>query len=113
MAYRVALLGAGKLGRTHARHWAAIPEAEVVGVYDTHADTAEEMGVGTAYSDFDALIRQAGPDIVDICTPTPSHREYIEKAARAGMAIFVEKPLARTLEDCDAIVAAVETAKVP
>lgn len=113
MSYRIALLGAGKLGRTHARHWAAIPEAEVVGVYDTHADAAEEMGVGTAYGDFDALIRQAGPDIVDICTPTPSHREYIEKAARAGMAIFVEKPLARTLEDCDAIVAAVETAKVP
>lgn len=113
MPYRVALLGAGKLGKTHARHWASIPEAEVVGVYDTHPGAAQELGVGTAYSDFDALLRQAGPDIVDICTPTPSHRDYIEKAARAGMAIFVEKPLARTLEDCDAIVTAVEAAMVP
>lgn len=113
MAYRVALLGAGKLGRTHARHWAAIPEAEVVGVFDIHPESAQGVGVGTAYGDFDTLIRQAGPDIVDICTPTPSHREYIEKAARAGMAVFVEKPLARTLEDCDAIVAAVEAAKTP
>lgn len=113
MTYRVALLGAGKLGRTHARHWAAIPDAEIVGVYDIHSDLAEGVGVGEVFPDFDTLLQQARPDIVDICTPTPSHREYIEKAAQAGKAIFVEKPLARTEEDCDAIVAAVEKAGVP
>ena len=113
MPYRVAILGAGKLGRTHARHWAAIPQAEIVSILDTHLETAQSLGLGTSYDHFDALLRETQPDIVDICTPTPSHRAYIEQAAAAGAAIFVEKPLARTMADCDAIVAAVERTNVP
>ncbi len=114
MPYRVAILGAGKLGKTHARHWAAIPEAAVVAALDTHREAAQTLAPGvTGYDDFGVLLRDAAPDIVDICTPTPSHRASIEQAAADGKAIFVEKPLARTLEDCDAIVNAVERAGVP
>ena len=111
MPYKVAIIGAGKLGKTHARHWAAIPDVEVVAALDTHVGTDNQMG--SAYTDWDQMLREARPDIIDICTPTPTHREYIELAAAAGKAVFVEKPLARTLEDCDKIVAAVERSGIP
>lgn len=102
MSYRVAIIGAGTMGREHARQWASIPDAEVVGVL---AESGE--------SGWDALLRQTRPDIVDVCVPTAGHREYVERAASAGKAIFVETPLARTLADCDAMAAAVERAGVP
>lgn len=111
MTYRVALIGAGHIGGRHARQWAALDGAEVVGVLDPDGGAASALG--TAYADWDALINQARPDIIDICAPTTLHREYAERAASAGKAVFVEKPLARTLADCDAIVEAVARANVP
>jgi len=111
MTYRVALIGAGNIGEVHARQWALLPAVEIVGVLDPRTDAAEALGA--AYSEWEALLSEAKPDIVDICVPTPLHREYVELAAAAGLAIFVEKPLGRTIEECDAIVAAVEKAGVP
>ena len=111
MTYRVALIGAGNIGEVHARQWALLPDAEIVGVLDPRSDAAAALG--TAYSDWEALLAEARPDVVDICVPTPLHRQYVELAAAAGLAIFVEKPLGRTLAECDAIVAAVEKAGVP
>ena len=111
MTYRVALIGAGTMGSVHARHWNSVPGAELVGVLDPRVDAAR--AAGPAFTDWNTLLSEAKPDIVDICTPTPFHREYLERAAAAGKAIFVEKPLTRTLADCDAMVAAVEKAGVP
>ncbi len=111
MTYRVALIGAGNIGRVHARHWNRLPGAEIVGILDPREDAAHALG--SPFTDWDALLTQTQPDIVDVCTPTPLHREYVEKAAAAGKAVFVEKPLARTLADCDALIAAVERAGVP
>ena len=111
MTYRVALIGAGTMGSVHAQHWKAMPGAELVGVLDPRTEAAR--AAGPKFSDWDTLLSQAKPDIIDICTPTPFHREYVERAAAAGKAIFVEKPLTRTLADCDAMVATVERAGVP
>ncbi len=111
MTYRVAIIGAGVMGNTHARHWGRVPGAEIVGALDLSLDAAQ--AVGPAFTDWNTLLSEAKPDIVDVCTPTPLHREYVERAAAAGKAIFVEKPLARTLEDCDAMLAAVERTGVP
>jgi len=118
MTYRVAVIGAGTMGGEHERQWASVEGAEVVGVL---AESREEAGRAAeaagcpafGQGEFDALLRQTRPDIVDVCVPTPFHREYVERAAAAGKAVFVEKPLARTLADCDAIVEAVERAGVP
>lgn len=111
MTYRVALIGAGAIGCVHARHWNRLPGAEIVGALDPREEAAR--AAGPAFSDWNTLLSAAKPDIVDVCTPTPLHREYVEKAAAAGKAIFVEKPMARTLADCDAMIAAVERAGVP
>lgn len=118
MTYRVALIGAGTMGGEHRRQWAAVPGVEVVGVLAESREEARRTAEAAACpafgrDEFDALLRQTKPDIIDVCVPTPLHREYVERAAAAGKAVFVEKPLARTLEDCDAIVQAVERANVP
>jgi UDP-N-acetylglucosamine 3-dehydrogenase len=111
MSYRVALIGAGTMGGVHATQWSTIREADVVGVLDPRGEASRALG--PHYSDWESLLSQAKPDIVDICVPTPFHREYVERAAAAGMAIFVEKPLARTMADCDAIVELVTRTGVP
>ena len=118
MTYRVALIGAGTMGGEHGRQWKAVPDVKVVGVLAESREEAAKVAEAAACpafgrDEFDALLRQTSPDIVDVCVPTPLHREYVERAAAAGKAVFVEKPLARTLADCDAIVAAVERANVP
>jgi predicted dehydrogenase len=68
-------------------------------------DAAAVAGVvgAAATADLEAAI--AGPDIdaVDICLPTPLHREWAERALAAGKHVFLEKPIALTLEDADAI----------
>ncbi len=113
MTYRVALIGAGGMGRTHLRHWSAMPEIEIVGALDTDREKAEAAQPGSAYTDWETLLSQAKPDIIDICTPTPEHHDYIQRAAAAGKAIFVEKPIGRTMADCNAAVEAVERTGVP
>lgn len=112
----VGLVGAGKLGRLHARHWASLPDVRLVGVVDPFLENARALAADlsatdgnaaappAAFADLPALLEHARPDIVDICTPTPTHRPLVEQAVAAGCAVFVEKPLARTLADCDALV---------
>ncbi|BDI29014.1 dehydrogenase [Capsulimonas corticalis] len=111
MTYRVALIGAGNMGGWHANQWKHVEGAELVGVLDPRQEAAHAHG--PVFSDWDTLLSKAKPDIIDICTPTPVHREYVELAAAAGKAIFVEKPLSRSIEDCEAIIKAVEKAGVP
>ena len=66
---------------------------------------AEVVGAEVT-ADLDAAIRDPDVDAVDICLPTPLHREYAERALAAGKSVFLEKPIALTIEDADAIVAA-------
>jgi predicted dehydrogenase len=118
MTYRVALIGAGNMGRAHASQWPQVSDANMVAVLDCSMAKSKEVADAygaSAYEfdEFDAMVRETKPDIIDICTPTPAHRPYVERAAAAGIAVFCEKPLARTLADCDAAVAAVERTGIP
>ncbi|MGO8670115.1 MAG: Gfo/Idh/MocA family protein [Capsulimonadaceae bacterium] len=113
MPYKVAIVGGGHMGIIHARHWMGHEVASVVGVLDPRGDAVRLPGDPPVYTDWDALLAATAPDIIDICTPTAHHRGYVERAAAAGRAIFCEKPLARTMADCDAIVDAVERSGVP
>jgi len=84
---RVAVIGAGTMGRTHANAYAAIPNAEVVAVCDTRLDAAEELAKShsaRAFADIEHALQEAVVDVVDICTPTPTHLEHIKAAAAAG-----------------------------
>lgn len=99
---KVGLLGAGHLGKIHLRLLKEIPSIDLVGFYDTDEKVstavADEFGV-KAFPSMDALIAEI--DALDIVTPTINHYICGEKALHAGKHIFVEKPLAHTLEEAE------------
>lgn len=111
MSYRVAIVGSGHMAQTHSRGWAKIGEAQIAGFLDRDSAHGEklagELGV-PCVSDWNTMLARLEPDIIDICTPTPAHKELAVAAAKAGRNVFLEKPMARTLADCDEIIAAVE-----
>ncbi len=119
--FRVALVGAGGMAGMHARCYSAIPNAELVGVMDIRPEAAEELAGkhGAApYTDFDRMLTEIKPDVVDVCCPTPWHVDYIcaaaSRAKELGLrGLSTEKPMARSLADCDRMIDAAEQAELP
>jgi predicted dehydrogenase len=108
----VAILGAGFMGGAHAGNYAALGDrVRVKSVCARSAARAARVAdtVGAeALTDLDAAVTDPEVDVVDICLPTGLHREAAERAFAAGKHVFLEKPIALTLEDADAIVRAAE-----
>jgi predicted dehydrogenase len=112
----VALLGAGFMARTHAAVYAGAGDRAQVRVVCARSaedarPLAESLGADVV-TDWDAAIGAAGVDAVDICLPTPLHRPVAERALATGRHVLLEKPVALTLEDADAIGAAVAAGDV-
>jgi UDP-N-acetyl-2-amino-2-deoxyglucuronate dehydrogenase len=104
---RVGLIGCGKVGTIHAAVLRSMPEAAFVGVLDVLPERAAAFAgtYGTrAYSDLRGLLGEV--EAVVIGTPHPLHAEPAIRAAEAGVHVLVEKPMAATLADCDAMLAA-------
>lgn len=108
----VAILGGGFMGQTHAGAWSALEgSARVVAVSSRSHERAARVAAlcgAEATDDLYAPLERADVDVVDICLPTPQHREAAERAFAAGKHVLLEKPIALTLEDAEAIVAAAE-----
>lgn len=105
----VGVIGVGALGWHHARHLAAMPGAELVGLYDIRPDRARQVAdaVGTvACHSREELLARA--KAVTVAVPTPVHAEVGTAALEAGVAVLMEKPMATTLEEADAMLAASE-----
>ena len=99
------IVGAGFMGRVHLAALAA--DGIAVSVMDPHPERAAGLAAthGAAVSStLDELLGTV--DVVDVCAPTHRHAEIAIAAARAGRHVICEKPLARTLEDAQAIIAA-------
>ena len=95
MVTRLALLGAGRIGKVHAKAIASDKRAKLVAVVDAFADAAQAIAdeTGAKISTIDAVLENPDIDAVIICTPTNTHADLIERFARAGKAIFCEKPI--------------------
>lgn len=111
------VIGVGIVGGAwHAHVYHHMPGADLVAVCDLNAERAREIAdkyaVPHVYTDYRDLL--ARPDIaaVSIATPDFAHREIAVAAAEAGKHILVEKPLAMTVEDAEAILSAVESVGV-
>jgi UDP-N-acetyl-2-amino-2-deoxyglucuronate dehydrogenase len=106
---RTALIGCGKVGQIHALALAALPESEFVAACDVdlpRATTfATRFGV-RPYGDVARMLEECGVQALCIATPHPLHAGPAIEAARAGVHVLVEKPLAASLNDCDLMLAA-------
>ncbi len=113
---RFGIIGAGRAGLVHARNLLTLPRAEIVAACDpvaqTRASAAEEFGLDAVYAEHDELLADERVDAVVITTPTFLHRQTACDAASAGKHVFLEKPMALTLDECDTINDAVERAGV-
>jgi myo-inositol 2-dehydrogenase / D-chiro-inositol 1-dehydrogenase len=95
MALRFGILGAGRIGKVHARAIAATEGAALVAVADPVAEAAQAVarGFGAAIRTIEEIERSDDIDAVVICTPTDTHADLIERFARRGKAVFCEKPV--------------------
>jgi myo-inositol 2-dehydrogenase/D-chiro-inositol 1-dehydrogenase len=111
----IALLGAGRLGAAHARTLAALPEARLAAIADPRPEGRELAGRFGARSLAEPQEAIDDPEIeaVVIATPTATHAALIEAAARAGKAIFCEKPVALDVPSTERALATVRACGVP
>lgn len=112
---RIGIIGAGTMGGMHADCYSELPNAEVVAVADSRIEAAKAVAdkhSAQAFASGDEVIALEDVDIVDICLPTPFHKENVLKVADARKHVFCEKPIARTMEDGREMLAACEEAGV-
>ncbi len=112
---RVGMIGAGFMGNIHAQIAQDLADVKVVAVADIDTDRAKRLaGIcsATPYADYHEMLEKEGMDAVIISTPELDHRHPVVSAASAGCHIFIEKPLAASLDDADAIIQACARAGV-
>jgi predicted dehydrogenase len=115
---QVGIVGAGLTGGMHAERWVQLRsdrggDLELAGFHTrtpAHAQVAADRYGGRAFPSLQAMLAEV--DIVDICTPTPTHKDLVLAAAAAGKDILCEKPMARNLRDAAEMIAASESAGV-
>ncbi|MCL4302868.1 MAG: Gfo/Idh/MocA family oxidoreductase [Anaerolineae bacterium] len=111
---RVGVAGAGFIGAVHARAYKQIPAVELVGIADPAAERAEplaqELGC-RRFHDYESLL-QAGVEIISVCLPPRLHLPAAEAAAQAGVPILMEKPITRTVEEADQMLAVCQKAGI-
>lgn len=108
----VGIIGLGRMGQVYSRHLAAMPEVQIEMVSDVVASHAEafaaEIGAKSWSPNYHDVLQNKGIEAVFIISPTGTHAEIILAAADSGKALFCEKPIALTLEETDAIIAALD-----
>src|SRR5712692_5305474 len=107
---RVGIAGAGIRGNLFAHSLALTEEGALAAICDQLPERAAEIGARFGvppFADLESMIREAELDALIVATPDFAHRDLAVKAAHAGLHLMVEKPLATTMDDADAIRSAV------
>lgn len=117
MTLRIAVLGAGRIGKMHAELLARqVPGATLAMVQDINGDAAEAVGQQFDVphtTEVDAVLSSADVDAVAICSSTDTHVPFMIAAANAGKAIFCEKPISLDLAKVDEALAVIKSSSVP
>jgi predicted dehydrogenase len=122
--FNVAMIGYAFMGKAHSNAYRQVPaffsprlEPHMKVVCGRNREGAESAartyGWEEAATDWREVVTRPDIDLIDICTPGDSHAEIAIAAAQAGKAVFCEKPLANTIEEAEAMLAAVEKHGVP
>ncbi len=105
---RVLVAGCGNMGASHARAYHKMPEFEIVGLVsrgpESRGKLSDELGGLPQFDNFEESLEKTRPDAVSINTYPDTHAAYVKKSLQAGAHVFVEKPLAETVEQCREIV---------
>lgn len=114
---RIGIVGAGRIAEAHVHGYRQLADkVEIAGVADVRADLASararEWGAARSWSSVAELVQDETLDAVDICLPHHLHVDAVEQACAAGKHILIEKPIARSLAEADAIIGAAERAGV-
>lgn len=110
---RAAVIGLGMMGANHARVLNELPEVDLVAVADLDPDAVARATAGRSargYADPSALLASEHPDLVVVAVPTSLHLETTVEALGSGAHVLVEKPIAATRSEAEAMIAAAETA---
>lgn len=106
----IGVIGTGGISHAHFRSYQQIPDVKIIGVADIVAErarsAAERWEVEKWFTDYRELLALPGLHAVVVCTYNQAHREPVVAALEAGKHVFVEKPLAATLDDATAMVRA-------
>jgi len=112
----VGLIGCGRVSEIHMCAYRNIPEAHVIAVSDINLERvnafAQKYGIKKAFNDYSKLFEMKDLDFVDICTPTSTHAAIACDAAKTDHNILVEKPMARSTQECDKIIQEIQKHKV-
>jgi UDP-N-acetylglucosamine 3-dehydrogenase len=103
---RVAVIGAGNMGKNHLRNYFMLPEAELVALADINPDTkalADEYHA-QHFTDYKEMLDELKPDAVSIVVPTPFHAEVATEAMTRGIHVLLEKPIASTVAEADELI---------
>lgn len=109
-----ALIGCGFFAENQLHAWRDIEGVEITALCDRDPERlkicSEKFGIERTYTDAAEMLAEGGFDFVDIATTPPSHRPLVELAAKSGVHIICQKPIAETMEDARAMVAAADAA---
>jgi len=112
MKFSVGIIGCGKIAQVrHIPEYAANEKAKLYGYFSPTRSRAEEMAAkygGKIYESAEVLIADPAIDVISVCSVNSTHAAYTIAALKAGKHVLCEKPMATTLEDCEAMVRAAE-----
>jgi predicted dehydrogenase len=113
---RAAIIGCGRISQLHAMGYTGLTNASVVAVCDTDARLArgngQAWGAARVYTDYRKVLEDDDINLVELVVPHHLHADMAVEACRAGKHVSVQKPMARTLEEADRMIAAARTAGV-
>jgi predicted dehydrogenase len=113
---RVGIVAAGIMGELHAKIYRAHPRCQVVAIADANMDRtralAAKLNIPQAFATCQDMLDRAEVDVVSVCTPDFAHAVPAIAAIEAGKHVLIEKPLAVTVEDAQAIIGAAERQRV-
>src|SRR5690606_9572197 len=102
---KIGVLGAGHLGKIHLKLAHQTEKLDLIGFYDPNFENSKKLEAELGYRSFDSIEELIeNSDIVDIVTPTLSHFECAKLAIQAGKHIFLEKPIANSVEEAEEII---------
>lgn len=114
---RIAVVGAGYFSQFHYGAWRRIDDVDIVSLaaktMGEAAQAAAKHGVPRHFDDVDQLLDEVRPDLLDIASPPPTHREFVLAALDRGIPVVCQKPFTLGLDEAEEIAAASEKCGVP